>query len=274
MSTEWLRSGYCSGIAPILDASLFGMFNEMIYCGGMSEASSTAAAGQTADQVALALRTRITAGLYLPGTPLRDAALAEEFDVSRNTLREALRVLRYDGLVHHQMHKGVVVRTLTPADVRDLYAARRATEVRAVQESSVADEDKLAHLEKTVLEAEHAVRHELWNEVGTASLAFHQALVALLGSPSLDAFFAGVLARLRLAFAVMADEGRFQAPWIPRDRQVWESLAAGRRGDAERYLRVYLDDSERIVLDVLRAQYAGHGTIPLSSGQDPDEQEY
>lgn len=234
--------------------------------------SSSPAAGQTADQIAVELRTRITAGRYPPGTPLRDAALAEEFEVSRNTMREALRALRYDGLVHHQMHKGATVCTLTPADLRDIYAVRRTVEIRAVQESSVAGEPQLANIGKAVVDAERSVRLEAWSEVGTASLAFHQALVASLGSPSLDVFFAGVVARLRLAFAVMEDEGQFQAPWVPRDRQVWESIAAGRRTEAEQLLRIYLDDSERTVLDVLRAQHAGHrAATPAARNSDGEE---
>ncbi|MDQ3628376.1 MAG: GntR family transcriptional regulator [Actinomycetota bacterium] len=200
----------------------------------------------------MALRLRITTGQLPPGTALRDTALAQGFDVSRNTMREALRILRYDGLVDHQVNRGAVVRTLTPADVRDIYAARRAIELSAIRESGVAAEGPLSDVGRAVERAEQAVASRAWKDVGTASLGFHQALVALLASPSLDAFFAGVVARLRLAFAVMADEAAFQAPWVPRDRQIWELVSAGRREAAAVHLGLYLDDSERMVLDVVR----------------------
>lgn len=210
------------------------------------------APGQAADEVAIELRRRITAGQLSPGTALRDAGLAQEFDVSRNTMREALRMLRYEGVVDHQVNRGAVVRTLTPADVRDIYSARRAIELRSVQESSMADEQALADVGRAVERAEQAVTIHAWKDVGTASLGFHQALVTLLASPSLDAFFASVVARLRLAFAVMEDEESFQPPWVPRDRQIWEMVRDGRRQDAEAHLRAYLDDSQRVVLDVVR----------------------
>lgn len=208
--------------------------------------------GQAADQIAIALRLRITTGELPPGTALRDAALARAFGVSRNTIREALRALRYDGLVDHQVNRGAVVRTLTPADVRDIYAARRALELSAIQDSGVAAEAALTDVGHAVQQAEQAVATRTWKDVGTASLGFHQALVALLASPSLNAFFSGVVARLRLAFAVMEDEASFQSPWVPRDRQIWELLSAGRRADAAVHLGIYLDDSERTVLDVVR----------------------
>ena len=55
-----------------------------------------------------------------------------------------------------------------------------------------------------------------------------------------------------MAFAVMQDEAAFQSPWVPRDRQIWELLSAGRREDAAAHLGIYLNDSERMVLDVVR----------------------
>lgn len=188
---------------------------------------------------------------------MRDAAFADAFGVSRNTVREALRLLRHEGLLDHRVHRGAIVRSLTPEDVHDIYAARRCVEIRGVQESGVADEAALTDVGRAVLGAEQAVMSRDWSQVGTASLAFHQALVALLGSPSLDMFFACVVARLRLAFAVMDDEGAFQRPWVPRDREIWEQIHAGQRRDAEARLRAYLDDSERMVLDVVRS-FAAH----------------
>lgn len=222
---------------------------------------------QAADQIAAELRRRITAGLLPPGTSVRDAAFAHEFGVSRNTMREAVRLLRHDGLLEHRVNAGAYVPTLTPADVGDIYAARRCVEVQAVRESAVADSAGLAAVGRAVELAEEAVATRDWGRVGTASLGFHQALVALLGSSSLDTFFAGVVARLRLAFAMMDDEGAFQRPWVPRDRQIWDGLRAGRRDDAEAYLRLYLDESQRRVLDVVRA--AQHDTAVPTTGRPP-----
>ncbi|MER6425406.1 GntR family transcriptional regulator [Streptomyces sp. NPDC001137] len=212
--------------------------------------------------VADALRERIVAGRLPPGTPLRDVALAAEFGVSRNTLREALRTLHDEGLVVQQLHKGTAVTTLSATDVRDIFIARRAIELAAVDESPLAAEPLLDALEATVAAAEAAVTAEAWNEVGTSSLRFHQALVALLGSHRTDAFFRVIVAQLRLAFAVMADEAAYQAPWVARDREICDLVRSGRRQDAKDALRLYLDDSERQVLDAVRADSRTKGTPP------------
>lgn len=213
-----------------------------------NEAASAPAAGRIAEN----LRGRVVAGGLPPGTPLRDAALAAEFEVSRNTMREALRTLQHEGLVEHHINRGFVVPTLVPDDVLDIYAARRVIEIRAIQESATCSSVVLAPVGQAVDDGGRAVDDEAWGALGTASLEFHQALVATLGSASLNDFFAGVAARLRLAFAVMDNEREFQLPWLSRDRTIWELIHTGRRTEAQKALSDYLDDSERQVLDVVR----------------------
>lgn len=206
----------------------------------------------TAERVATALRDRIVEGTLPSGTPLRETALAAELAVSRNTLREGLRLLAAQGLINQQLYRGAVVETLTTQRVRSLYAARRAIELHAVDESARASDDGFAAMEAAVAAAEEAVAGRRWQEVGTSSLRFHQALVALLGSDVLDEFFAQVVAQLRLAFGAARDEAGFQAPWVERDRRLADLLRTGRRADARQGMSHYLDDSEKAVLDVVR----------------------
>lgn len=218
-----------------------------------SKGADQAAGMPAGERIAEALRERILEGHLPPGTQLRDAALSAEFSVARHTLRGALRQLEYEGLIVHQMHKGVVVKTLSADDVHEIYRVRRALELGAIENSSTASAAAFERLDSAVLAAEHAVAQAAWNQVGTASLRFHQAVVGLFGSRSLDEFFHGMLAQLRLAFAVMDDEARWQTPWIPRDREICDLIRSGRREGAAAMTRQYLDDSERGVLDVVRA---------------------
>ncbi|MDI3404752.1 GntR family transcriptional regulator [Streptomyces cavernicola] len=209
-----------------------------------------------ADAVADRLRERISRGELPPGTPLRDAALAGELGVSRNTLREAVRLLVHEGLAVHQLYKGAAVKRLDVADVHDIYAARRCVELRAVEESVYSPTEALENLDRRVTEAERAAAAERWNEAGTFSLGFHRAVVHLLGSARLDRFFDTTAAQLRLAFAEFPQEQDFQAQYVPRDRVVCDLLRSGGRAEAATALRQYLDDSERQVVDMVRAAAA------------------
>lgn len=220
----------------------------------MNESGGDDAAAVPAGQrVAGALRERIMEGRLTPGTQLRETALATEFAVARHTLRAALRLLEHEGLIAYKMHKGAVVKTLSTDDVREIYRIRRVLEITAVEQSSTASDTAMDRIERAVAAAEDAVNRQDWGRVGTASLRFHQALVELLGSHSIDRFFQGVLAQLRLAFATMRDEAEWQAPWVPRDREIGDLVRGGHRERARALLLDYLDDSERGVLDVVRA---------------------
>ena len=69
------------------------------------------------ERIVTQIRDKIICGDLAPGTPLTEADLTKAFDVSRNTLREALRQICREGLAVHYRHRGVVVRTLTRTDV-------------------------------------------------------------------------------------------------------------------------------------------------------------
>ncbi len=74
------------------------------------------------------IRQRIYNGRYAPGIRLIERDLAAEFDVSRLPIREALRMLREEGLVTERPTRGLVVRELTRADVEELFDVREALE--------------------------------------------------------------------------------------------------------------------------------------------------
>ncbi len=208
----------------------------------------------SADRVVAALRQDIVEARLHPGARLPDQRLAERFGVSRNTAREALRLLVAEGLVVSRVHAGSAVRRLAAEDVRDIYAVRRVVETAGIRASGLAPEDRLAGVERAVRRAEHAVSRQLWSEVGTASLDFHRALADLNTSTRLSTFFTTIVAQLRLAFAEMNDERAFQVLWVPRDRVICELVLAGRREEAEAELARYLADSEQTVVDVVRSR--------------------
>jgi DNA-binding GntR family transcriptional regulator len=179
--------------------------------------------------------------------------LIAELQISRNTLREAFQQLSVEGLTEQRLYKGTVVRRVSLEEVRDIFVSRRTFELRAVEESVSAPAVRLQTLRAACCRTEHAARRQAWSEVGTASLQFHQAVVGLLGSRKLDSFFEILAALLRLAFSEVLNEASFQAPWVPRDREICELICAGRLAEAVAAMEKYLADSEQILLDLLHA---------------------
>jgi len=175
----------------------------------MTTASPIAGLGATIQrqsatgQAAAAIRDAILSGRIPPGTPLREAALATELSVSRNTIREAARILESEGLVRYQMNRGIVVAEITADDVRDIYTARAAAEL-AGADALTAHRDPVIYqkLADLVGRIEHAFAQGDVAGVREGDRFFHATLVSAAGSPRLSRFHAQLQQEQRLALAL------------------------------------------------------------------------
>ncbi|MEU6987707.1 GntR family transcriptional regulator [Streptomyces sp. NPDC046324] len=219
--------------------------------GGIGElADDRALLGRTstAERVADILRTRIAEGFFPPGTRLSEDSIGGALGVSRNTLREAFRLLTHERLLVHELNRGVFVRVLAVEDVADIYRTRRLVEcavVRGLGQSPYA----LDGLVAAVQEGVEAARTEDWKGVSTANIHFHRELVALAGSARTDELMRSVLAELRLAFHTVDDPRGLHEPYLVRNREILDALGAGERATAERLLARYLDDSRTRIVE-------------------------
>ncbi len=211
----------------------------------LSQARSLLDRSGTAARLADLLRAQIIEGGLLPGTQLGEHAVAEALGVSRNTLREAFRLLAHEGLVVHEPHRGVFVRVLDAGDVRDIYATRRLVECAAVRTGA---SEGVAEIRAAVATARAAASEGRWHDVGTADLRFHSAIVALAGSRRLNEMMRRILAELRLGFHAMADPRRFHEPYLSRNDEIATLIETGRTAAAADALTGYLDDAERQLL--------------------------
>jgi DNA-binding GntR family transcriptional regulator len=154
----------------------------------------------TVEQVARHLRAMISAGRLRQGERLPEIPLAEALGVSRNTLRDGIRLLVGEGLVSHELHRGAVVRTLSVADIHDIYGIRQMLELRALRAIPGASQVELARVWTALERCEAGLAARDFAAFVEHELEFHAALVSLLRSERLDRFFGQVLSELRLLF--------------------------------------------------------------------------
>jgi DNA-binding GntR family transcriptional regulator len=194
----------------------------------------------TTEQAATALRDAILSGRIPPGTPLREAALAAELGVSRNTLREAARLLGGEGLVRHQMNRGIVVAEITAADIRDIYAARAAIETAAAQ-ALTAHRDPAIYqrLEGLVRQIEDAFARGDTDGVRDADRLFHATLAAAARSPRLSGFHAQLQQEQRLALS-LAERSRRVLGRTGDDHRALLDALRGSPAEAEAQVSTHL----------------------------------
>lgn len=150
--------------------------------------------------VAAGLRDAISRGEYQPGQQLSEVKVAARFECSRNTLREAFARLTAERLVERIPNRGVFIATPDRAYIQDLFRARAAIEPSGVLWGDFSDAAALVELTESARAFAARGEHQ---EVSNINQRFHRALVAALGSPTLDEQMGNLLARMRLTFLLV-----------------------------------------------------------------------
>jgi DNA-binding GntR family transcriptional regulator len=170
----------------------------------MSEPAIPLKRQSVVDALADALRSRILSGDMAPGTALREATLSTAYQVSRHTLRAALRTLAGEGLVQIVPDRGATVARLADTDLVPLFELRAALELEACRLTLERNDGRLPRPVHERLDAlVRACRSKTseWHEIAQAHAGFHESLVIAAGSPRIEEAYARLAAELNLFLA-------------------------------------------------------------------------
>ncbi|MFG3015881.1 GntR family transcriptional regulator [Streptomyces cinerochromogenes] len=201
-----------------------------------------------AEEVADRIREAVFDGTYAPGAQLREVELSGDMDVSRGPVREALRLLEREGLVHCAWHRGTTVTTLSATDVEELDSLRGALEDLAVRQVVArASEEDLASLAKAAEMMERAVDA---HEMVRCDIAFHDAVFAATGHQRLTDAWNGI--RCQVHLFLLTRIGHSTEDYLGRiPREHRELVAALRARDAGTALDLFAVH-RRLAVDVVR----------------------
>ncbi|TDO89710.1 DNA-binding GntR family transcriptional regulator [Enemella evansiae] len=200
-------------------------------------------------QVADELRRRITDRELAPGARLVEHQLAEQLGVSRNPVREAIRVLESEGFVVTVPRRGVVVATLDAQSVTDLFQVRAGLEGMAAELAAgrvAAGEVTVDALQGVLAEARLATESGDVTSVGRLNSEFHAGIVALTGNLLLTEMVRPVMWRVRWVFRLSAEE-RAPHSWTEH-LGLLEALTAGDPEAARRLAIEHVQKAERAAL--------------------------
>jgi DNA-binding GntR family transcriptional regulator len=197
-----------------------------------------------ADQVASVLRKRILDGELRPGTPLQEVPLAESLGVSRNTMREATRILSLENLLKRSIHRGVAVSQLSLKDVQEIYHLRRMLEISGVLGAKDGRSEVLPELRDAVEGYERAVGQRDWLRAVGFDFQFHSLLIRFHRNRRLESFYQRVIGELRLGMVLVDRSHDDPGGLIPVHRKMYQLLAAGKLQKCAAVLVHHLDDSE------------------------------
>jgi DNA-binding GntR family transcriptional regulator len=138
------------------------------------------------EQALTALRRAITTGQLTPGTHLVETDLSDALQISRGTLREAMRQLQQEGLISAGARGRLSVRHLDAKEIRDIFNVRAALESLAARELASRPDrsDAVAALRHAVEDMDRWAASNLEDRI-EADLRFHRTMCQLAGNETL-----------------------------------------------------------------------------------------
>ncbi|BCY08675.1 GntR family transcriptional regulator [Actinoplanes sp. L3-i22] len=188
-------------------------------------ATSTGAAPSLRDSAYAELRRRIIDVVYRPGERLFERDLADELQVSRIPLREALQLLQNDGLVVLVPRQGALVAPFTAADVRDLFDVRESLEVLAARLAAERIDDAgLTRLRERMTAARDALARADDPATAAANSEFHRLIVTVAANPLLSAMMRPLEAKTQWLFNLTRRRDLIQQ--CDEHEEMYEAIAA------------------------------------------------
>jgi len=176
------------------------------------------------DQVYQSLLDAISDGSLPPGARITQEEIAEQMDVSRSPVLQALRLLKKDGLVQDAPGRGVLVAELDAEWIGNLYQVRGALDTLAAR---LAAERKAVIDPAIVASGRKAARGKDVKAMIDADIAFHTAIYKASGNPLIfeTTQFHWVHLR-RVMGAVLQSAGQREAIWDEHEAMA-KAIAAG-----------------------------------------------
>ena len=134
-----------------------------------------------ADEAYQRIAAAMLNGTIAPGARLVMDALAEELEISRTPVRDALRRLEQEGLIQPAGRRGFVVREIDAEEIRQTYEAREAIEGYAARLAARRGEVAAAEVRAAIVQAGE---FEIDTPLGSylANRAVHRSIVAASGN--------------------------------------------------------------------------------------------
>ncbi|MDI9978989.1 MULTISPECIES: GntR family transcriptional regulator [Rhodococcus] len=190
-------------------------------------------------QAVAALRVAITSGELAPSSPLVETELSEMLQISRGTLREAMRQLQQEGLISAGARGRLYVRHLDSKEIRDIFAVRAALEALAVRElAGLADRTTVIAELRAALDVMDTAVLEARIE---ADLNFHRTMCSLTGNDTLLHSWISLEGSIRMSIMFAGLDRAVGNMDVGRHSAIVDAIETGDADEAATAIQTHMD---------------------------------
>jgi DNA-binding GntR family transcriptional regulator len=194
------------------------------------------------EQALTALRAAITSGELEPGRHLVETELSEMLQISRGTLREALRQLEQEGLLSAGPRGRLSVRHLDEKEIRDIFSVRAALESLAARTlCELPDRQLVSSKLRAAIEAMTAAENSSLQERVETDLEFHRTLCRLTGNETLLHSWESLEGSIRMSIMFAGQERGIKNMSVDRHNEIVDAIETGDASLARNTIREHMD---------------------------------
>ena len=137
-----------------------------------------------AEQVRKAIVSEIASGKLRPGERIIQEQLAQELGVSRQPVQQALLLLKNQGVLRDAAGRGLLVTSLDPTQVRQMYDIRAVIEGLAFRKAAEKNPERAKKLGPALIQnGRKSVKSGSVAQMIAADMKFHDFIYALSDNP-------------------------------------------------------------------------------------------
>jgi DNA-binding GntR family transcriptional regulator len=201
------------------------------------------------EQALTALRRAITTGQLAPGTHLVETELSEALQISRGTLREAMRQLQQEGLISAGARGRLSVRHLDAKEIKNIFDVRAALESLAAQDLASREDRSaaVAELRKAVVDMEKWAASNLEDRI-EADLKFHRTMCHLTGNETLLHSWSSLEGSIRMSIMFAGVDRALKNMDAKRHSDIVDAIESGDADKAAAAVREHMAGAASVLV--------------------------
>jgi DNA-binding GntR family transcriptional regulator len=205
----------------------------------------------------------IVTGKLAEGKRLLEANLAKLFSVSRQPIREALRMLVTDGFIELIPYKGVIVSNITSQEAKDTLELKGMVEgYSAWTGAQTFGPEMIAELEAILRQMEAHIQKEESREIFQDNYSFHFKIVSGVGNEKMMKYYQGLFNAHQRYYAIgLATQPGWKTS-IHEHRQILEKIRSRDAAGAFTCARQHASNTIDRVLKALEKRKKGRERLP------------
>lgn len=183
------------------------------------------------------------------GARLLETELAKRFDVSRSTIREALKTLEMEELVISQARKGTYVADFTEQDLNEIIELRTLVESEAFAKAmSHLSDQHFSYLGTVTHEMKQKTYNDEWKSLFDLDMQFHSYIVNLCGNSRIIKLYNSLQVQIRAILMHLDQYYSSAESFYKEHEELLEALVTGQEEDVKEKVKTHIEFVEEKLL--------------------------